>query len=71
MVQWFSNELGYGYIKNDGGGNDVFVHHSAILMDGYRTLTEKDIVSFEISEGTDGRIRAIDVFIIESAEVAA
>ena len=52
-VQWFSNEKGYGFIER-AGGDDVFVHHSAIQMDGYRTLTEGQRVSFEVVQGPKG-----------------
>ena len=45
-VKWFSNEKGYGFIEREGG-DDVFVHHSAIEMDGYRTLTEGQRVQFD------------------------
>ena len=52
-VKWFSNRKGYGFIEKDEGG-DLFVHHSAINMDGYRTLEEGERVSFEIEEGDRG-----------------
>lgn len=52
-VKWFSNRKGYGFIEKDEGG-DLFVHHSAIAMDGYRTLEEGERVSFEIEEGDRG-----------------
>ena len=49
-VKWFNAEKGYGFIAVDGGA-DVFVHYSAIQMDGYRTLEEGQRVDFEISQG--------------------
>jgi len=52
-VKWFSNRKGYGFIEKDEGG-DLFVHHSAITMDGYRTLEEGERVSFEIEDGDRG-----------------
>jgi CspA family cold shock protein len=52
-VKWFSNEKGYGFIER-AGGDDVFVHHSAIVMEGYRTLTEGQRVSFEVVQGPKG-----------------
>jgi cold shock protein len=52
-VKWFSNEKGYGFIERDGG-DDVFVHHSAIQMDGYRSLTEGQRVQFEVVQGDKG-----------------
>jgi CspA family cold shock protein len=52
-VKWFNNVKGYGFIGRDGGP-DVFVHYSAILGDGYRTLAEGDSVELEIVEGSKG-----------------
>ena len=52
-VKWFSNEKGYGFIEREGG-DDVFVHFSAITMDGYKTLTEGQRVEFEIVQGDKG-----------------
>ena len=53
VVKWFNNEKGYGFISREGGP-DVFVHHTAILAEGYRTLNEGDRVSFEVVEGAKG-----------------
>ncbi|HXZ82467.1 MAG TPA: cold-shock protein [Acidimicrobiales bacterium] len=52
-VKWFNAEKGYGFISQEGGA-DVFVHHSAIQMNGYRTLEEGQQVEFEIQEGQKG-----------------
>jgi CspA family cold shock protein len=52
-VKWFSNEKGYGFIEREGG-DDVFVHFSAIAMDGYKSLTEGQRVSFEVVQGPKG-----------------
>jgi CspA family cold shock protein len=52
-VKWFSNEKGYGFIAREEG-EDVFVHHSAIQMDGYRSLTEGQAVEFEVVQGDKG-----------------
>jgi len=52
-VKWFNEKKGFGFIQQDGGG-DVFVHHSAITMSGFRTLAEGDRVSFEVEEGQKG-----------------
>ncbi len=53
QVKWFNNAKGYGFIGRDGG-NDVFVHYSAITGDGYRTLQEGEAVEFEIVQGPKG-----------------
>src|SRR5205085_10655286 len=52
-VKWFSNEKGYGFIEREGG-EDVFVHFSAITMDGYKSLTEGQRVEFEVVQGPKG-----------------
>lgn len=52
-VKWFNSEKGYGFLSVDGGG-DVFVHYSAIISDGYKTLEEGRPVEFEIVEGPKG-----------------
>jgi len=52
-VKWFNNSKGYGFIGRDDGP-DVFVHYSAIVGDGYRTLQEGDAVEFEIVQGPKG-----------------
>jgi len=52
-VKWFNSSKGYGFIAHDGG-KDVFVHFSAISMDGYRTLNEGDKVEFSIEESPKG-----------------
>jgi CspA family cold shock protein len=53
VVKWFSNKKGYGFIEQEDG-DDIFVHHSAINMQGFRTLAEGDRVSFEIEVGERG-----------------
>lgn len=52
-VRWFNNAKGYGFIGREDG-EDVFVHYSAILKEGYRTLSEGDSVEFEIVQGANG-----------------
>jgi CspA family cold shock protein len=52
-VKWFNAEKGYGFISQPGGA-DVFVHHTAIQMNGYRTLEEGQQVEFEVQEGQKG-----------------
>ena len=53
-VKWFSNEKGYGFIVPDDGGKDLFVHHSNIDIDGFRSLEEGQQVEFEPAEGRKG-----------------
>ena len=52
-VKWFNAEKGYGFIAVDGG-QDVFVHYSAIVADGYRSLEEGQRVEFEVTQGQKG-----------------
>ena len=59
-TKWFNNQKGYGFIT-DLEGNDVFVHHSNIIMDKFRYLNEDDIVNYELGAGKDGREQAVNV----------
>ncbi|WP_242344834.1 cold-shock protein [Anaeromyxobacter terrae] len=52
-VKWFNDAKGYGFISQEGG-EDVFVHHSAIEMDGFRTLKEGERVEFDVTQGPKG-----------------
>ncbi len=52
-VKWFNDAKGYGFISQEGG-EDVFVHHTAITMDGFRTLKEGERVEFEVVQGPKG-----------------
>ena len=54
VVKWFNAEKGYGFITVDEGGQDVFVHYSAIEMNGYRSLAEGQHVEFEVGSGDKG-----------------
>ncbi|MEJ5946101.1 cold-shock protein [Pseudokineococcus basanitobsidens] len=53
-VKWFNPEKGFGFISPSDGGADVFVHHSEIDMQGYRTLDEGQAVEFEVGQGQKG-----------------
>ncbi|MBA4367559.1 MAG: cold shock domain-containing protein [Deltaproteobacteria bacterium] len=53
IVKWFSNKKGFGFIEQEQGG-DIFVHHSAIKMDGFKTLSEGERVTFEVEETDKG-----------------
>lgn len=53
-VKWFSAEKGYGFITPDEGGKDVFVHYSAIMAEGYRSLNEGQKVEYEVTQGQKG-----------------
>jgi CspA family cold shock protein len=54
IVKWFNDAKGFGFITPDGGGKDVFVHHTAIQAEGFRSLAENDKVEFEVQQGPKG-----------------
>ena len=61
-VKWFNAEKGYGFIANDEGGEDVFVHFSAINAQGYKSLAEGQKVTFETErDDRNGKMRAVNV----------
>ncbi len=53
-VKWFNEKKGFGFIENNDGGDDVFVHFSAIRGDGFKTLHEGQRVSFDVEDGAKG-----------------
>ena len=62
-VKWFNPEKGYGFISNDEGGDDIFVHFSAIMVDGFKTLAEGQKVTFDIEQDPKNsqKLRAVNV----------
>ena len=54
IVKWFNADKGFGFITPDEEGKDLFVHHSSIVGEGYKTLNEGDKVSFDPAEGPKG-----------------
>jgi CspA family cold shock protein len=61
-VKWFNESKGYGFIAQDNGGGDVFVHFTAIKSSGFRTLAEGQKVTFEVQQGPKGP-QATDVLV--------
>ncbi len=59
-VKWFNAKKGYGFIS-DEKGNDIFVHFSAIDMDGFKELKENEVVEFDVVIGDNGREQAVHV----------
>ena len=53
-VKWFDESKGYGFITRQDGGSDVFVHHKAIVGDGFKTLTDGQQVTFDVHQGPKG-----------------
>ena len=66
-VKWFNNAKGYGFILPEEGGEDLFVHYSAIQMDGYKTLKAGQDVQFEIVEGPKG-LHAVNIQDLQAGE---
>ena len=66
-VKWFNEQKGFGFISNDEGGADVFVHFSSIMADGFKTLKEGQKVTFEIEADprNTGKSRAANVCVVE------
>ncbi len=62
-VKWFNATKGYGFITQDGG-DDIFVHFSAIQTDGFKTLEEGQVVEFDVVEGNGGRTQAANVKVV-------
>ena len=66
-VKWFNSEKGFGFIANDNGDGDVFVHFSAILADGFKTLAEGQKVSFDTEQDpkNSSKMRAVNVKVVQ------
>ena len=60
-VKWFNDSKGFGFITPDGGGADLFAHFSSINMQGFKTLTEGQKVSFEVTMGNKGKQQASNI----------
>lgn len=68
-VKWFNNAKGYGFIVEDGKDDDLFVHYSAIQMEGYKTLKAGQPVSFEIIQGPKG-LHAVKIESLKTPDTA-
>jgi CspA family cold shock protein len=53
-VKWFNDQKGFGFIASENGGRDIFVHHSVIEGEGFKTLTDGEVVEYECEEGPKG-----------------
>ena len=63
-VKWFNTTKGFGFIEPEGGGNDVFVHISAVERSGLTGLADNQKISFELEDGRDGRQMAADLALL-------
>ena len=64
VVKWFNNKKGYGFVRQDGVNEDIFVHFSSIAMKGYKTLREGEAVQYDLSKGNDGKLQAENLVVI-------
>jgi len=64
VVKWFNNKKGYGFIRQDGISEDIFVHFSSIAMKGYKTLREGESVEYDLAKGNDGKLQAENLVVV-------
>ena len=64
VVKWFNNKKGYGFIRQEGIADDIFVHYSSIAVEGYKTLREREKVSYELTTTENGKLQAENVVVI-------
>lgn len=64
IVKWFNNKKGYGFVRQEGIDEDIFVHFSSITMKGYKTLREGEKVSYELKNTPDGKLQAEQILVI-------
>lgn len=62
-VKWFNSQKGFGFVEQDGGGPDLFVHYSAIKSEGFKSLNEGDVIEYNVTSGPKGDT-AIDVIVV-------
>jgi CspA family cold shock protein len=65
-VKWFNSAKGYGFITPDNGGDDCFVHVTAIQASGLKQLIEDQVVEYDMQEGRNGRMVACDICVLET-----
>ncbi|XVE82478.1 hypothetical protein DITRI_Ditri16bG0008000 [Diplodiscus trichospermus] len=68
-VFWFNDQKGFGFIRPDDGGEDLFVHQSSIKSEGFRSLAEGESVEFTVSQGNGGKTQAVDVTAIGGSRI--
>jgi CspA family cold shock protein len=67
-IKWFSNSKGFGFILNEDGQQDIFVHYSAIEVDGYKTLKAGQAVNYDVKHGDKG-LHAVNVVPLDGNEI--
>lgn len=67
-VEWFDKAKGYGFIKPDGGGKDIFVHYSDIAGQGFRSLAQGQRVTFGLGKNSRGQTKATEVHVVDGED---